>query len=331
MTDSVADTRDDDGVLSLAPTLSDFDRVLIQHLQEDGRRSFSQIARSLGVGEKQVRTRVKQLLDDEVVQIAVVTEPAALGYHALALVGLTLDPALAASKVAEQLAALEQVDYVAIVTGRYNIYAEVVCRDMQHLQQIVEQDIGALPGIRSVEIFPYLDLYYQQASYTLASRRPEQGKSGVRARALDNTDKSIIRSLSLNGRASLQSIADELDISESQVRLRLNAMQASGVVQITGIINPMNLGYQAVAWVAIRVQAGQRMKALAESLASIPNVTYVLICAGRYDMFVEVVCPDNEQLLQVLDERIRQLAGVSSLEVSLYLALHYKRLQPTLA
>lgn len=313
--------------LRLAAPLSDVDRQIVSTLQADGRQSYAQIARDIGIAEKTVRNRVRDLLDDGVIQITAVTDPAVLGYGAAALLGITRDPSVPASQIAEALKKIAAIDYVVIATGRYALYAEILCRNMSTLQQMIDTRIGPIKGIASIEVFPYLSLHYQNAHFA-AARSKSDVENGVRPHELDQTDKKIVRALSEDGRAPFQQIADELGVSEAQVRMRVKHLTESHTVEVIALINPMGLEYRSMAWVALRAAPGHRVLDLADSLARLPNTTYVAICAGRFDIFTEFICRSERELLEVIDNDVRRWPSVASVEVSIYIDLHYKRLTP---
>lgn len=313
--------------LRQAPNVSESDRAIIRLLQEDGRRPFVQIARETGLAEKTVRNRVRHLLDDGIIQIAAVTNPQVLGYRSSALLGITTDPAVPASDIALALLRIEAVDYVVVATGRYGIFAELICRNRETLQATIENEVGRVPGIAGIESYPYLQIHYQLARFHAAQSKQEDEK-GVRPRALTDTDREIIQALSIDGRTPLQGIADALGISESQVRNRVNNMIGAGVMNVIAIVNPMSVEYGTVAWVAIKVAGGTRIGDVAGALADLKGITYVAICAGRFDIFAEVTSTSEEELLAVLDNDIRMIGGVAQVEASIYQHLHYKRLTP---
>jgi len=313
--------------LRLAAPLSDVDRQIVSLLQADGRQSFAEIARNLGITEKTARHRVRDLLDDGVIQITAVTDPRVLGYGASALLGLATDPKVPASRIAEALKNIAAIDYVVIATGRYAIYAEILCRDMSTLEETIEVHIGPIDGIKSIEIFPYLSLHYQNAHFASARAKGDAG-DGVRPHELDQTDKSIVRALSQDGRARFQQIADDLNISEAQVRMRVKRLTESRIVEVIALINPMGLEYRTMALVALRAAPRHRVIELADTLAALPNTTYVAICAGRFDIFTEFICSSEGELLELIDNEVRSRASVGSMEVSVYIDLHYKRLTP---
>lgn len=103
---------------------------------------------------------------------------------------------------------------------------------------------------------------------------------GVRPVDLDPLDRSIIRALSEDGRAPFQQIADRLGVGESLVRQRARHLVERGVARVIAIVNPLGLGYETTAWLAIRVRPGVRLRDVAEALTRLPYVTYVMICVG---------------------------------------------------
>lgn len=313
--------------LRLATALSAADRGIIALLQADGRMSFAEMARQLDITEKTVRAHVAELLARGIIQFTAVTDPTVLGYRACALLAITVDPATPASQVAERLTRIAAIDYVVVAGGRFGLYAEAMCRDRAALQQVIEQEIGKIPGIARVETFPYMSLHYQQA-HIAAAHSKTHDRNGVHPAEVSETDKRIIQALSLDGRAPFQQIADGLSISETQVRQRVKALTKSGTVSVIALINPMSLDFQAMAWVAIRAAPGQPVKALADVVARLPYCTFVAITAGRADIFAEFVCRSDAELLEVVDSELRSRPEIASVEIAPYMSLYYKRLSP---
>jgi DNA-binding Lrp family transcriptional regulator len=306
--------------------LSSTDRAIIRHLQEDGRRSFVTIARDLGLAEKTVRTRVHHLLETSVIQIVALTSPAALGYRCAALLGVTADPSFPTSQIAMGLREIADLDYVIVTAGRFNLLVEIISQDWSTLQQVIETDISKVRGIRSIELFPYFSIYYQNAGFLWNAGSGLGG--AVKETELEDIDKRIVLELNQDGRAPLKAIADKLSVSEGQVRSRIANMTDSGKMRLMAIVNPMNFPEHAIAYVAVRVNIGTSLQAFAEEISKIPQVTYLTICSGRFDIFAEIVCSSNTELLNVVDYGVRQLPGAASVETFVYVDLHYKRLVP---
>jgi len=316
-----------DQVLLLRHALSKTDQAIVANLQADGRRAYVNIARDIGVTEKTVRNRVRHLVESKIIQIVALTSPAALGYHAGAMVGIVTDGNTPASEVAAKMARIAEVDYVVVTAGRFSLLVEVLARDMQVMRKIIETRLGKISGVQSMEIFPYFSIDYQQARF-LSFHGINGRRTAVRAKEMDPSGKRIAALLSVDGRLPVNEMANQLKISETQIRNRIRALVKSEQMSVLAIINPMNLSFEAIAWIAVKAAAGHSLRKLADDLNKIDNVSYVVICGGRFDIFAEVVCATNDDLLSVLDESMRTLEGVAELESFLYLDLHYKRLMP---
>ena len=139
--------------------LDDTDKALIRALQVDGRTPYSQLAPLVGLSEAATRQRVNRLIERGVVSIVAVTDPLALGYGYQALLGITVDADVAAT--AEKLGQIDELEYVVITAGRYNVIAEVVCTDAEHLLAVTDDKIRAVAGVRTVETLTYLRIVKQ--------------------------------------------------------------------------------------------------------------------------------------------------------------------------
>ena len=139
--------------------LDDVSKAIIEQLQEDGRRPYATIGRAVGLSEAAVRQRVHRLLEQGVMQIVAVTDPLRLGFARQAMIGIRADGDL--REVAATVSALPQVDYVVICAGSFDLLAEVVCHDDEHLLDLISDGIRTVPGVRSTETFVYLRLEKQ--------------------------------------------------------------------------------------------------------------------------------------------------------------------------
>lgn len=142
-----------------AAALDDVSKAIIEQLQEDGRRPYAAIGKAVGLSEAAVRQRVQRLVESGVMQIVAVTDPLQLGFRRQAMIGLRCDGDL--EKVADVLVALPEVDYVVMTAGGFDLLCEVVCEDDDHLLEVLNQKVRALPGVRSTETFVYLRLRKQ--------------------------------------------------------------------------------------------------------------------------------------------------------------------------
>lgn len=136
---------------------------------------------------------------------------------------------------------------------------------------------------------------------------------------LDRENRGIIEALQRDGRRSYGSIAEEVGLSEAAVRRRVQQLRGCGALQIVAVTDPLQLGFTRQAMVGLHVQGDVRP--VADKLSGLREVDYVVICAGSFDLLIEVVCEDDDHLLRVLNESVRSVPGVLSAEPFLYLKL----------
>ena len=134
--------------------VDDLSRQIIDQLQKNGRKSYAAIAQDTGLSEAAVRQRVRRMVDARVMQIVAVVNPLALGLARMALVGIKAEGDL--REIAAKLALIDQVDYVVLSAGSFDILVELLCESDEHLLSLVNDSIRVIPGVRSAEMFPYL-------------------------------------------------------------------------------------------------------------------------------------------------------------------------------
>lgn len=132
----------------------------------------------------------------------------------------------------------------------------------------------------------------------------------------DEVDRQLIRLLTVDGRAPYRDLARQVSLSETRVRARVMRLLQEGYIHIVAIPNLIKLGAKQMAITGIRVSAN--IEEIANILSNDDRVTFLAICAGSYDLLIEVVCRDNNSLLQLI-QKIRGLPGVRDTESFLYL------------
>jgi Lrp/AsnC family transcriptional regulator for asnA, asnC and gidA len=136
---------------------------------------------------------------------------------------------------------------------------------------------------------------------------------------LDAPNRAIIEALQRDGRQPYGAIAEAVGLSEAAVRRRVQRLRELGIMQIVAVTDPLQLGFTRQAMIGISVEGDVRR--VAEKLISMPEVDYVVMCAGSFDILAEIVCEDDERLLHVLNDSVRSIPGVRSTETFLYLKL----------
>ncbi|UEA61415.1 Lrp/AsnC family transcriptional regulator [Gordonia otitidis] len=136
---------------------------------------------------------------------------------------------------------------------------------------------------------------------------------------LDAIAKKIIEELQADGRSSYAAIGKSVGLSEAAVRNRVQKLSESGLLQIVAVTDPLKLGFSRQAMIGIRCTGDTER--LARQLAEHPEIDYVVLTAGTYDIMIEVVCEDDDHLLDIINRRVRTHPEVNSTETLVYLKL----------
>ena len=143
--------------------LDDVSKAIIEQLQQDGRRSYASIGKEVGLSEAAVRQRVQRLIESGVMQVVAVTDPIELGFARQAMVGIRVDGPV--DEAADLISELDEVDYVVVTAGSYDLLVEVVCESDEHLLELISGQIRTIQGVRETETFMYLRLRKQTYSW----------------------------------------------------------------------------------------------------------------------------------------------------------------------
>jgi Lrp/AsnC family transcriptional regulator for asnA, asnC and gidA len=136
---------------------------------------------------------------------------------------------------------------------------------------------------------------------------------------LDGVNKAIVEELQADGRRTYGSIAEAVGLSEAAVRQRVQKLRDAGVIQIVAVTDPLQVGFASQAMVGIRTEGDARV--VAERLAAVDDIDYVVMCAGSFDILVELVCENDDAVVDLLNGVIREIPGVRDTEVFMYLKL----------
>jgi Lrp/AsnC family transcriptional regulator for asnA, asnC and gidA len=137
---------------------------------------------------------------------------------------------------------------------------------------------------------------------------------------LDDADKALIEELQRDGRTPYTKLAAAVGLSEAAVRQRVQRLVDHNIVQVVAVTDPLRLGFRRQAMVGVKTEGD--IAAVADALAAIDEVDYVVFVSGSYDLLFEIVCEDDDHLLRLLNERIRTIPGVRTTDTYTYLRLH---------
>ena len=137
--------------------LDDIDKRIVTELQRDGRISYADLGPIVGLSPAAVRQRVQRILDSGVVQVVGVTDPSAVGYPVMAMLGVQVDGDV--TSIADAIAAVDGVIYIVMSAGSFDLMVEVICEDTMALLDLINRKVKTVPGVRQVESFMYFGIH----------------------------------------------------------------------------------------------------------------------------------------------------------------------------
>ncbi|GAC1425702.1 MAG: Lrp/AsnC family transcriptional regulator [Ktedonobacteraceae bacterium] len=141
-------------------SVDEIDQRIIEALQQDGRRPFTKIAADMGISEASVRQRVAHLINTQVMQIVAVTNPVKLGFTMASMIGIRV-AGERLQEAAQEISAFDEVIYLILCAGSFDMLAEVVCRDNDHFLKFLTEKLYKVQGVQQAETYMYLRVYKQ--------------------------------------------------------------------------------------------------------------------------------------------------------------------------
>ncbi|PSL37183.1 DNA-binding Lrp family transcriptional regulator [Labedella gwakjiensis] len=312
--------------------LTDLDKRIVVAMQRDGRASWRAIAEAVGGTVATVTRRGQQLLASGVVRVAAVPALGAYGAYDSFFIRITCRPGMQMA-VAEQLIAQRDVRFCTVVTGNYDIMAELVVRGgATHFPQLIE-DLQGIDGVaqwRSDLIMHVYkvsfdwgrQLYGERIEGEAEELEPEQAET-CSPEHFDEADLEILAALREDGRETFQHVADRVGLNESSVRRRFERMRAARCVDILTLVPSAALGMGAETLMTVRV-APARLDAVARELARYPFVRYLAAMLDENALLCEVITPSVAELYRFITESLSHLDGVEGWSANMEL-LYLKR------
>ncbi len=140
-----------------AQNLDEIDYQIIEALRKDGRVAFAQIAEQLNVSPGMIRLRYNRLVEEGFVRVVAITNPLRMGYRTMAMIGIRVEGSKLLS-AAEKISKFDEVIYLIVSSGRFDIFAEVVCRDHEDLLRFITKKLSLVDGVRESESFMHLKI-----------------------------------------------------------------------------------------------------------------------------------------------------------------------------
>lgn len=287
----------------------ELDEKIIELIEQNGRITYREIAKELGISERQAGARFRRLLSDEVIRVITVVDAYAAGFQVILAIGVKVADR-PATAVASDLAAIPNVIAAAVMAGEYDIEIMVVLPSHGALSDMVRNALSDIAGIRSLHPSLFLNVHkYETGS----------GPVHIQPLSLDippssdlaDADRAIIHELWDNPLETNEAVAKTLGMSEATVRNRVNRLRKNGVIHITAIRN-VALGSEMVfASIGIELAAGYHQQVI-EKLCALRQVHFVAQVLGRYDLIAQVLVADTTELATFLSDIVSPMKGIRS-------------------
>ena len=271
------------------------DAVLVRELQRDGRATFQALADRVGLSRTAVRARVQNLLETEVVRVVGIVHAAVVGAEAIGHISITVDGS--ARKVAAAIAERPAVSFTALTAGPHDLVVQVRTRDDEALAAEVDH-IRSLGGVRTAEVF-------RTVSTVRDTHAVVRELGDI---TLDDIDWRLLQELQRDGRAPYTRLAHIIGLSQAATRARVVRLMRSGVIQVTGLADPLALGAAELGGFGLVVSGGLRR--VAEAVAEQEGVRYLAMGFGRYDIVGQAEASSRAEMVAVLDA-IRSIPGAT--------------------
>ncbi len=311
------------------------DRKIVAALQANGRASWTDIAQLVGTSVTTVARRAQQLFADGLVRVAAVPHTAGEIGSDMLVVRLRCAPGAQIS-AGMAIAALPHVRFVAVVTGAYDLIAEVVVQKGAALHTLLIDGLQQVPGVqRSVadlELHTYKSTHEWSRQLlgeaAPAAAAPPPPVRNCQPGHLDSLDEKILDALRIDGRTSFQAVAAGLGVSESTVRRRVEALLQSGCVQVITLVPAAALGFEKEMFFWLSVTPS-RLEAVAAALAAQRGVRYVAATLGQESLMCEVILPTHRDVYEFTSSALAGIEGIQAWTANVQLLTLKRGFVPT--
>jgi DNA-binding Lrp family transcriptional regulator len=284
-------------------SFDDLELGVMNLLISDGRMPLAHMAASLGASVSAVRQRADRLLDRGVLHVVGLVDPALLGTPVVAYLHIGVDGD--ATTVARDLGSLAEVQWIVTLSDLITVIAQVSVADNETLLTLMEEQVRPIAGVRSVQSEPILRSFTSAFSFAgvadPADHDPVPWVAGRdRGHLIDATDRAILLALQEDGRMSFTELANRCGLSVPATRQRFLRMRKAEMFRIQSRIEPTAVGLHGAA--TIRVLTRHNSTTLARALARHPAAAWIAQTAGEFNVAMEIVCQDRDQLSAVFQE-----------------------------
>lgn len=287
----------------------ELDDRIIELIEQNGRISYREIAKSLGISERQAGYRFRRLLDEDVIRVITVVDAYAVGFNVILAIGVQVADRSAVD-VAADLATLPNVIATAVMVGEYEVEIMVAVENHAALSSLVREKFTAIPGVRSL----HPSLFLEVSKYETGAgpvNAPPMALDIPDSSDLNEVDKAIIAQLWGNALETNENIAAALNTSETTVRNRVNRLRRRDLIHITAIRNVTIGDGMVFAIIGIEIEAGKHQQVV-ERLCAQRQIHFVATVLGRYDIIAQVLVNSTAELSELVNGVIADIPGIRS-------------------
>lgn len=288
--------------------LNDLDLRLIKLLESDPRSTQSVLAAKLGISRPTVGSVMQKLADSRVIRTVCLADHVALGYTDSVVFGINTMPGSMLG-VADQLASLPQIHYVALCAGPFDVMAWGLFKGTSEVLDFITEGLGKVHGLSRFET-----VMCQEVKISPAFLSDNEGYRPVeKEAALDHLDMALIGMLQRDSRQTAADLAANLRTSKPTILRRMKRLHDEGVIRLVTMVDPMALGYKLVVSTGLRVSP-DRITEVAEAVGNHKNVHSVALCSGRYDVLTWMIFRDRREMMDMLSGELGKIRGIGSME-----------------
>ena len=295
-----------------APRVDALDQSIIAQLKDDASATNRALAEALGVTEQTIAVRIRRLEDADLLRIVGLIDARAVGYGLFVIVGIQV-AGRSPAQVAAEIAALPCVTGIASCLGGFELMSSLYARDEKDLFELLEKRIGAIRGVEELESFLVLERIHHRTDWGTLDRLGKVELPRGDVSLLDDLDRQILLHLQEDARTSLREVGRRLARSEGTIRARVRRLEESGLCRIQAVADVSVGPGTSAAWLAIKARRGF-VRRVAEEIAKLPEVGFVGITLGRFDVIAFVSALGREELSRLMFENVALIPGVQRLE-----------------
>lgn len=303
--------------------LDELDRRIIAALQIDARANWRQIAEIVDSSESTVARRARALAAAGAIRSVAILDPIRVGLGNPVLVQLRCQPRWGRA-VARQLADHPDVRFVTVVTGPFDVMAELIVPSKRHLMSFLLDELASIEGITDTSTETVLRNFKTSYDWSrdilgvaLPARAPHEAP-GAPPFNLDDVDRRLADRLRENGRSGFPELADALGITESMARRRVDSLVSSGALLPITLVDPQLLGFEIELTMWLHVDLS-RLEDAARALVALPAVRYLSATSGYSDLVGEVILRSHEELYMFRTQVLGALPGLQRADLAIEL------------